>query len=329
MSLIWPFMLWSLLAVPLLIVAYRLLLERRARQQAELGTMGMLQTGSGKPLGRRRHVPPALFLVGVTFLLFGLARPVVDVELPHREGTVVLAFDMSNSMIADDLQPSRAAAAKKAARAFVAEQPSSIKIGVVAFSSAALVVQPPTDVKDDVLDAIKRLSPEGGTSIGRAILESLDAIAGEPLVLDPEALAEGGDPGNVEFLGSSAVVLLTDGENTSQLDPRQVAEVAAEAGVRLFPIGIGSEEGAVVEVEGFNVATRLDEPLLRQLAKRSTGSYFRAEDAATLDEVYSSIDLQLTVSGDDMEITALLAGAALLWFVLAGVLSVLWFGRVP
>ena len=104
MSLIWPFMLWSLLAVPLLIVAYRLLLERRARQQAELGTMGMLQTGSGKPLGRRRHVPPALFLVGVTFLLFGLARPVVDVELPHREGTVVLAFDMSNSMIADDLQ---------------------------------------------------------------------------------------------------------------------------------------------------------------------------------------------------------------------------------
>jgi Ca-activated chloride channel family protein len=329
MSFIWPFMLWSLLAVPVLVVAYRRLLQRRARQQAELGTMGVLHTTSGKPLGRRRHLPPGLFLVGATFLLFGLARPVADVDVPHREGTVILAFDMSNSMIADDIEPSRAAAAKDAARAFVAEQPSTIKIGIVTFSSTASVVQPPTDVKSDVLAAIKRLSPGGGTSLGRAILTSLEAIAGEPVPLDLDALAEGGDPGNVEFLGSSAVLLLSDGENTAALDPRAASDVAAEAGVRLFPIGVGSESGAVVEVDGFHVATRLDEPLLRELAQRSNGAYFRAEDAESLDEIYSSIDLELTVSGDETEITALAAGAGLLCFLLAAALSMVWFGRAP
>ena len=329
MSFLWPFMLWSLLAVPLLVIAYRRLLQRRARQQAALGTMGLVHDTSGKPLGRRRHLPPALFLVGATFLLFGLARPVVDIDLPRREGTVILAFDMSNSMIADDVEPSRAAAAKAAARAFVAEQPSSIKIGVVTFSSTASVVQPPTDVKADVLAAIKRLSPGGGTSLGRAILTSLEAIVGKPVRVDLESLAEGGDPGSVEFLGSSAVLLLSDGENTSALDPRAVSEVAAEAGVRLFPIGVGSENGAVVEVDGFNVATHLDEPLLRALARRSSGTYFRAENAESLEEIYSSVDLELTLSGDDMEITALLAGAGLLCFVFAAALSMVWFGRAP
>jgi Ca-activated chloride channel family protein len=329
MRFLWPFMLWWLVLVPLLVVAYRRLLERRARAQAELGTMGQVQTGSGTPIGRRRHVPAALVLVGVTLLLVAMARPVVDVALPHREGTVVLAFDMSNSMIADDLEPSRATAAKDAARAFVAEQPSSIRIGVVSFSSAAFVVQPPTDVKADLLAAIRRLSPEGGTSIGRAILTSLDAIAGEPVAVDPEALREGDDPGRVEFLGSAAVVLLTDGENTSQLDPFAVSDVAAEAGVRVFPIGVGSESGAVVEVDGFNVATRLDEPLLREVAERSDGSYFRAEDAADLGDIYSSIDLQLTVSGEEEEITSILAGVGLLVFMVAAAFSMLWFGRVP
>ena len=235
---------------------------------------------------------------------------------------------MSNSMIADDVEPSRAAAAKAAARAFVAEQPSSIKIGVVTFSSTASVVQPPTDVKDGrpCRDQAALARAVARRSDGRSSRRS-NAIAGKPVRVDLESLAEGGDPGSVEFLGSSAVLLLSDGENTSALDPRAVSEVAAEAGVRLFPIGVGSENGAVVEVDGFNVATHLDEPLLRELARRSSGTYFRAENAESLEEIYSSVDLELTLSGDDMEITALLAGAGLLCFVFAAALSMVWFGR--
>src|SRR4051794_19568708 len=140
--------------------------------------MARAHTRSGKALGWRRHVPPALFLVGVIVLLVGLARPEATIDLPRREGTVILAFDVSSSMKAKDLKPSRMVAAKQAARAFVADQPSSIRIGVVAFSDAGYVVQQPTRSHDEVHAAIGRLSPRGGTALGRGILTSLGAVAG-------------------------------------------------------------------------------------------------------------------------------------------------------
>ena len=328
MSFLWPKMLWLLLLVPMLVIGYLDLLTRR-RRAAELSGMSSLRTGTGKPIGRRRYVPPILFLIGVTCLIVGLARPEMTLDLPKREGTVILAFDTSNSMMADDLKPTRLKAAKRAAMEFVDSQPSTIKIGVVAFSSAAFEVQAPTDIKDDVRAAIRRLKPEGGTSLGHAILTSLNSIKGKPLAVDPEALADGGGSEAVEFLGSSAVVLLTDGENTSQLDPLEVTQLAADAGVRIYSIGVGSEEGAVVEIEGFNVATRLDEELLKEIADLSSGTYFRAEDATSLKEIYGAIDLQLTINGEDTEVTAILAGVGLLFFLIAGALSMVWFGRVP
>jgi Ca-activated chloride channel family protein len=329
MSFLWPSMFWFLLVVPLLVVGYVQLVKRREREKSSLGVMGGIQSRSGKPLGARRHIPAAVFLLGVTILIVGLARPEMTLDLPRREGTVILAFDTSNSMKADDLTPTRLTAAKRAARAFVDAQPSSIEIGVVAFSSVAFLVQPPTDVKDDVRAAIRRLRPEGGTSIGHAILTSLNAINGEPLAIDTETLGDGTTTGRVEFLGSSAIVLLTDGENTSPLDPIEMTSVASQAGVRIFPIGVGSEEGAVVQVDGFNIATALDERLLREIADLSNGGYFRATDSSNLEDIYSTIDLKLTVEGEKTEITALFAAAALLVFLIAGALSMVWFGRVP
>jgi Ca-activated chloride channel family protein len=291
--------------------------------------MGLTQTQRGRPLGRRRHIPAVLFLIGVTILFVALARPEMELNHPRREGTVILAFDVSASMKAKDLEPTRMQAAKKAARTFVNGQPRSIRIGVVSFSTAAFVVQPPTRVKADVLDAIRRLSPSGGTSVGQGILASLNAIAGKPIPIDAEALAAGAPQPNVKFLGSSAVVLLTDGEDTSRLDPLAVTQIAAESGVRIFPIGLGSEAGAVVQVDGFNVATRLDEGLLRDVAKASNGAYFRAESAAQLDKIYDTVDLQLTTHGEMTEITSILAGAALVFLLVAGTLSMAWFGRAP
>ena len=329
MDFLAPGWLWSLLLVPLLVAGYVVLMQRRARQQADLGTLGLVQSQRGRPIGRRRHVPAILFLVGVTILFVALARPEMELDHPRREGTVVLAFDVSASMKADDLAPTRMQAAKRAARAFVADQPSSIRVGVVSFSTASFVVQPPTRVKEDVLDAINRLAPSGGTSVGQGILASLNAIAGEPIPIDAEALAAGAPQPSVEFLGSSAVVMLTDGEDTSRLDPLAVAQIAAQSGVRIYPIGVGSEQGAVVEVEGFNVATRLDEALLREVAQATNGVYFRAENTAQLDRIYDTIDLQLTTRAEMTEITSLLAGAALLFLLVAGALSMAWFGRAP
>jgi Ca-activated chloride channel family protein len=250
------------------------------------------------------------------------------VDLPQRQGTVILAFDVSSSMKAKDLKPTRMAAAKQAARAFVADQPSSIRIGVVAFSDAGYVVQAPTRSHDEVLAAIGRLTPRGGTALGRGILTSLGAVAGEPLALDRTALENGARQPGIHFLGSAAVVLLSDGDNTAALDPLALAPVAAQAGVRIFPIGIGSPNGAVVDIDGFQVATALDANLLRGVAKRSGGTYFSAGDATALRKVYDSIDLQLTIAGRKTEITALFAGAGLLLFLVAAGLSMRWYGRV-
>jgi Ca-activated chloride channel homolog len=279
-------------------------------------------------------VPVTFFFAGLALLLFGLARPEMPVSLPRIEGTVILAFDVSNSMLADDLEPTRIEAAKAAARAFVENQPSSIQIGVVAFSNGGLIVQPPTGEQAEALAAIERLSPQGGTSLGQGIFTSLSAIAGEPLALDESTFNEGELPEDlpsfpIEDYSSAVIVLLTDGENTGPPEPLEVTQLAAEAGVRIYPVGIGSTEGALLEIDGFNVITQLDEPVLMAIASLTNGEYFRANDEDSLRDIYQDIDLQLTIKGEKMEITAILAAAGSFLFLIGGGLSMLWFGRTP
>ncbi|UCC54223.1 MAG: VWA domain-containing protein [Anaerolineaceae bacterium] len=329
MSFIWPLMLLTLLLLPLLIWLYFRLLRKKQRAVAALGPMGVLQDSAQRTAGKRRHIPPLLFLIALAFLLFGLARPQMIVKLPRIEGTVILAFDVSNSMAADDLQPSRIAAAKEAARAFVQNQPRSIKIGVVAFSNGGLIVQQPTHDPLPVLATIDRLSPQGATSLGHGIFTSLNAIAGEAIALEDFSLEEGAQALQIDEYSSAVVLLLTDGENTGSPEPLDIAQVAAEAGVRVYPVGIGSPEGSVIEIDGFNILTQLDENALQEIAGVTNGRYYYAADEDSLQEVYENIDLQLTVSGEKMEITSILAGIALPFLLAAGALSLLWFGRAP
>ncbi len=317
-----------LLLVPVLVAGYRGIVRRRTVSDEELGTMSRSSTRTGAALGWRRHVAPAVFLFGVVVLMIGMARPEATIALPQRQGTVILAFDVSSSMKAKDLAPTRMAAAKRAARGFVAAQPSSIRIGVVAFSDAGFVVQPPTRSRRDVLAAVNRLKASGGTALGRGILTSLGAVAGKTLTLDRAALERGARQPDVRFLGSAAIVLLSDGDNTADLDPLALAPVAAQAGVRIFPIGLGSPNGAVVDINGFQVATALDANLLRGVARRSGGTYYAASDAASLRRVYDTIDLKLTVAERNTEITAIFAGAGVLLFLVAAALSMRWYGRV-
>lgn len=330
MSVRWPWMLLALGAVPLLVAGYRRLLAHRAGRRAALAALGLAGPGGpgwGSP-GRRRHVAPVLFLVAASLLLFALARPEGTVSQPRREGTVVLAFDVSGSMAATDLAPSRMDAAKSAARTFVQRQPAAVQVGVVAFSGSGLVTQQPTHDRARVLDAIGRLTPQGGTALARGIQTSLSAIVGKTVQLDASNGAAEPAGQDLGYHGSAAVILLSDGENNVDPDPIGVAELASTAGVRVYPVGLGSAEGTVLEINGFQVETALDEELLRQIASTTDARYFPAADEKALAEVYRSIDLDWTVRAESVEITALLAAAAGLLLLIGAGLSLAWYGRV-
>lgn len=353
MSFVWPPALLLLLGIPALVVGYFLLLARRARRTAELASKGFALSSSGSRLRRLRHVPYALFLAGLAVMIVGFARPQTEISVPRREGTVILAFDVSNSMRANDLKPTRIDAAKAAAISFVERQPSTIRIGVVAFSDGSLLTQQPTSDRDKVLQAIKRLTPEGGTSLSQGIYASLQAIAGKSLNVDlpgleqaargtaepsdatptepvgPDADASAGIDGvDIGYFGSGAIVLLSDGENTGELDPMSLAKLASTAGVKIYPVGIGSSQETVVELDGFQFATALNEPALQEIAQVTDGTYFRADTAESLSGIYKSIDLQWIREKQFTEVTSIVAaiGAALL--AIGSALSVLWIGRL-
>ena len=329
MTFIWPWMLLSLLLVPLLIWRFLRFVALRRQRAPQWGTMGVLTDPTGRGARRRRYGVPLFFLLGTTFLLLGLARPQLELALPRIEGTVILAFDLSSSMTAADLEPTRLEAAKAAARTFVEAQPLTIRIGVVAFGNGGVIVQPPTSDQAEVLTAIERLTPQGGTSLGQGIFASLNAIAGTPLAVDEEALAADALTVEIGSFPSAVILLLSDGENNAPPDPLTVAQLAANAGVRLFTIGIGSPEGAVIEVEGFRVLTQLNEGALQELAALTNGDYYYAADAAALQAIYETIDLQLTVKGERIEVTAILATIGFFFFLAGGALSMFWLGRMP
>ncbi|MEO8692966.1 MAG: VWA domain-containing protein [Acidimicrobiales bacterium] len=328
MSFASPWLLALLVVIPAVVAAYVKAVRRRSRRAAQLASQGLVTMSGAARLGRRRHVPFALFAVALTALVVSLARPEMNLTTPVREGTVILAFDVSNSMAADDLAPSRIEAAKTAARAFVEQQPSSIRIGIVAFGDGAVVVQQPTNTQDDVIAAINRLSVEGGTSLGQGLFAALSAIAGKPLTIDEEALDSDLGQVDIGYFGSSTIVLLSDGENNGRPDPLTVAQIASVAGVHIHAIGIGTEQGTVVDIGGFNVATALDGALLAEVAKVTDGTYYEAADAASLADIYKSIDLQFKSKTEHTEVTALFTAGAALLLVVGALLSVFWFGRV-
>ena len=326
MTLTWPWALAGLLVIPVLLIARRRLLAAQADRRAALAAQGLVLTPA--PHDRARWLVPALLIGALAVLVLALTRPVAAVAEPHREGTVVLAFDVSNSMAADDVGPTRLAAAKAAARTFVEKQPASVRIGVVAFGGTGLVTQRPTTDKAAVLAAVARLTPQGDTSISNGILSGLSAIAGRPIRAPGDAEAGTTDETAIGYYGGTAIVLLTDGENTSGPDPVQVAGLASAAGVRVEPIGLGTPGGAVIKVDGFSIATALDEPLLQQIASTTGGTYRRASDAQSLAQVYDSIQLQWTTRSVPHEITSVVAAAGALLLLAGAATSVLRQGRV-
>jgi Ca-activated chloride channel family protein len=325
MSLAWPWALLGLLALPLVVVAYRRLLGQQSERRADLARQGLVV-----PTARRdrwRHVAPVLLVAALAVMLLALSRPVAAVAEPRREGTVILAFDVSTSMAARDMQPTRLDAAKAAAKGFVDKQPATVKIGVVAFGGNGIIAQQPTTDKDQVLASVNRLTPQGETSLGRGILTSLSAIAGKPIVSNGDS-EQGGGETPIGYYGGTAIVLLTDGENTSGPDPVNLADLASAAGVKIYTIGLGSAAGTVLEMGGFSIATHLDEDSLKQISEISGGAYYNATDATSLSQVYDSVQLNWVSRSVPHEITSLVAGIATLLLLAGAVVSVLRRGRV-
>jgi Ca-activated chloride channel family protein len=311
-TFIWPVALVGLAAVPLALLFHVLARRRRRAYAVRHTNLPVLAAVAGRRRRWRRAVPPALALIAIALLAIALARPEVALTVPRERATIVLALDTSGSMRATDVAPDRLRAAQQAARRFVRDLPRRFEVGVVSFASQAQVEVAPTADRRAIVDGIDRLQADGGTALGDAIARSVELVTATEARTAPD---------------TAAVVLLSDGENTDGPDPLELAEIASSAGVRVYPIGLGRPEGTVLEIDGFQIATALDEPLLREIAARTDGRYFAAADEQALAAVYDSIELTWTVRAEHIEVTAALAAAAAL-LVLCGVgLSLTWFGR--
>jgi Ca-activated chloride channel family protein len=296
------------------------------QRAAVVQSAGLDYAGSQRRIAIRRHLPYALYLAALLLLLVGLARPQAEIPVPRVSGTVILVFDVSNSMRADDVKPSRLAAAQDAATNFVQAQPDTVDIGVVIFGQGSLTTQVPTNDHNAVTAAIARLTTSGGTSLTQAILAALTTIVGHPVSLPDDSATDA--PEDLGYWGSATIVLFSDGEDTAGPGAEEAAGLAADAGVRIETIGIGTPQGTTVEVDGYQVATALDEELLTTIAATTGGSYHPAQDASALDQIYRSIDLRITTQPETVELTAVLAGVALLLLTLGGLLMIRWHGRI-
>ncbi|TMD61274.1 MAG: VWA domain-containing protein [Chloroflexi bacterium] len=339
MQFIWPTVLLSLILVPVLVGVYIWLQRRRRRYAVRYASLSLVRDAMGNAPGRRRHVPPALFLLAVAFMLVAAARPQMVVAVPAQEGTVILAIDVSGSMQATDVQPNRMEAAKSAAMAFVDKQGPAVQIGVVSFSGDASIVQTPTTDKDLVRAAIARLRPQRATAIGRGILVSLDAIFTEDEVppsakyLNPGAApatpapTATGHP-NMPGFAPATIVLMTDGQNNQFPQPLAIIDEAINRGVRVYTVGLGTPQGTVLRLGGRAVRTALDETTLKSIAQLTDAEYFNASNANDLKKIYENLATQFVLRQEKTEITAYFTIAAALLSLAAVGLSMLWFGRL-
>lgn len=347
MSFLWPEALWLLAALPLLVAAYLWLLARRKKFALRYASLGLVKEAIGGGARWRRHVPPLLFLLALALMVLAIARPHATVTLPTQQETIILAMDVSGSMRAKDVEPNRLEASQNAARAFVQELPPKTRIGVVAFAGTASLVQPATHSREDVLAAIDRFHLQRGTATGSAVLVSLDALfpdagidvsgviygdehksRGRSLDDARKAQAPEFTPVPPGSYASAAIILLTDGQRTTGPDPLKAARMAADRGVRVYTVGVGTVEGEVIGFEGWSFRARLDEETLKKVASMTLGEYFHAGSALDLKKVYETLNSRLVFEKKQTEVTALFAAAAALLTLVAAGLSMLWFNRI-
>jgi len=332
MSFQWPLALVLLIAIPILVGLYVSMQRRRQRYALRYASVSLVQQAVGSGPGIKRHIPAALYLLALTAMIIALARPQATIPVPSSTGTVILSIDVSGSMFAEDVEPNRMEATKAAARDFVEKQPNGVKIGVVSFSDFGALVAPPADSRTQALEAISRLRPQRGTNIAAGLAVALDAIYEEQA--DGAPLVTGAPtptpvPGQVVDTPPASIVLVSDGQSNTGADPLDLAAEAAKAGIKIYTVGIGTPEGTVLQIQGRNVFTRLDEATLKGMADLTGGTYFNAQDESDLRQIYDDLSRERVLEDKETEVTFAFAGVALILSVMAGGLGLVWFNRLP
>lgn len=334
MLFLWPFMLWTLTSVPVIILFYLALMRRHRVTALRYASLSMVREAVEPSRPLNRHVPPLLLLGAISIMFLGMARPAAMMTVPRQQGIIILAMDISGSMAADDILPSRMHAARAAASEFVNAVPATISVALVAFNDTAALVQPPTTNHQEVLKAIERLNPTTGTAIGSGLVISLRAIyevdssgvwtaSGGILNQDEPPAYLHDPPARVP----AAVVLLTDGENTAGPAPQLIAPTAARHHIPIYTVGLGKPAGTFIERDGQAAHTVLDVETLKSVANITGGTYSIASNETDLRAVYQSLRTRLVMRDERTEITALFAGGAGLLTLAAAFLSMFWLGR--
>ncbi len=347
MSFIWGGMLWLLALVPVLAGLYVLAQRRRQKYALRYASLTLVKDALGKGPGIRRHIPAALFLAGIAVIIFALARPSATVDIPSEEGIVILSMDVSGSMRATDIKPTRMEAVKEAARIFIQRRPRNVRIGIVAFSGTAELIQPPTTDNDQLMAAVNRMHPERYTAIGSGLQAALDTIfekpdqnqaaatdtpppdPNNPLAAAPPPDQQEPPPVPPGSYKSAVIVQMSDGQSNQGPDPLDVADKAANLGVRVYTVGVGTKEGAIIGFEGFSFRVILDEATLKAIAGKTAGTYTKASSEEDLHRIYENLSTRLMVDREKTEITALFVAAAAVLLLVAGAFSLLWFNRLP
>lgn len=348
-NFLWPEFLWLLAVLPLLVLLYWWILRRRKKVALRYASLSIVREAMGRTSGWRRHIPPFLLLLAFGAMLLAAARPVATITLPSTQQTIILAMDVSGSMRATDVLPNRLVASQNAAKAFLKELPRHVKVGIVAFAGSAQVVQPVTLSREDLNAAIDKFQMQRATAIGSAIVVALselfpgqvdlasvtygrasnDPFAPQGRAIDqPQTEKKPFEPVPAGSYGSAAIILLTDGQRTTGVDTAEAAKMAADRGVRVYTVGVGTVEGEVIGFEGWSMRVRLDEESLKAVARDTKGEYFYAGTAENLKQVYESLSTRLTVEKKETEVSGLLALAAAVLVLLSAGLSLFWFNRV-
>ena len=345
MNFLWPELLWLLLILPALVLLYLWLLRRKKNAAVSYANLALVRQAMAGSASWRRHLPPLLFLLALAALLLASARPFATIALPSQQETIMLAMDVSGSMRATDVEPNRLVAAQNAAKAFLAELPRHVKVGIVAFAGTASVVQPATVNREDLVAAIDKFQMQRGTAIGNGIVMSLAELfpdadidlskmqygnrpQGTSLDDKPKAGKKVYEPVAPGSNGSAAVILLTDGQRTTGVDPMEAAKLAADYGVRVYTVGVGTVTGETIGFEGWSMRVRLDEESLKAIATKTQAEYFYAGTAQDLKKVYTTLSSKLTLQKKDTEISGLMALLGAVLALLSAGLSVFWFNRI-
>jgi len=345
MQFLWPEFLCLLLALPLLVVLYVWLLKRKKKMAVRYASLSIVKEAMGGQ-SWKRHIPPALFLLAMAAMLVAAGRPQAVVTLPSNQQTIILAMDVSGSMRATDVQPNRLVAAQNAAKSFIADLPRHVKVGIVAFAGSAQVAQLPTVNREDLVTAIDRFQLQRATATGNAIVISLATLFPDQGI-ELAAMQGGGRERQRGFAidgerkekkdftpvapgsySSAAIIMLTDGQRTTGVDPLEAAKMASERGVRVYTVGIGTVDGETIGFEGWSMRVRLDEETLKSIAQKTEAEYFYAGTAHDLKKVYETLSSKLTVEKKETEVSALFAMAAAALALLSAGLSLFWFNRI-